>query len=61
MKTHDEIHDMIQTCDTYPNAASVPRILNILEHLNNRISHLEAENERQRKDMKAWIESLNIV
>jgi len=41
MKTHDEIHDMIQNCEGGKCRKSVERIVDILEHLNNRVSHLE--------------------
>ena len=46
MKTTSEIHDLIQTCYLYPNEDSMRRVLNILDHLNNRISKLEGEVER---------------
>ncbi len=38
MKTHDEIHDMMQNLDV------------VLEHLNNRISKLEGDVEKLKEE-----------
>ncbi len=49
MKTHSEIHDLIQTCDLYPSEDSLRRILNILDHLNDRLAQMESEIERLKR------------
>ncbi len=51
MKTTSEIHDLIMECDTAPNSKVLGNILNILEHLNNRLAQMESEVERLRKEM----------
>ncbi len=48
MKTTTEIHDLIQNIDVDTTTAS---LANILEHLNERLSQMESELTKLRKEM----------